>query len=410
MTGPLQGVRVLDLSRVLAGPFGTSILAALGAAVLKIEDPAGGDGVRSIGPHYDGDLSHYFLTVNRGKKSIAVDMKSEAGRDLILRLAEISDVVVENFRPDVLERLGLDFPVLKAVNPRIILCSISGFGRNGPLRDSPSFDLVTQARSGVMSITGEVDGPPTKMGLPMGDLGGGLWSAIAVLAALQRRNTDDRAQHIDISLLDGLMGLLGYLSQMTLLTGRAPERMGSDHHAVVPYGRFEAADGYLVLALHVGNFWRRFCTAIGRTDLIEDERFRTTALRRKNRDVLVPLLEDVLRTKTRAEWDRILSEADVPQAPVLDVKEALEQPQVAARGLLRTVDDPDAGEITVVGSPIRFVGDDATAVLPTAPRLGQHTRSALSSLLGMNADEIDALIASGAITEERTLTEEGASS
>lgn len=389
--GPLAGIRVLDLTRVLAGPFGTMILGDLGADVIKVEEPGHGDGVRDIGPFYPDGTSHYFLAINRNKRSIAVDMKSDRGRALILDLAARSDVVIENFRPGVMERLGLGFDQLAARKPDIILCSVSGFGRTGPMASKPSFDLVSQALSGVMSITGEPDNPPTKMGLPMGDLAGGLWGAIAVLAALNRRYRDPGPQHIDLSLLDGLMGLLGYLGQIALLTGKSPQRMGSDHHSVVPYGRFEVADGYLVIALHVGSFWRGFCRAIGREDLADDERFRSTRRRNANRDILLPVVQDILRTKTRAEWQRLLDEADVPHAPLLDVVEALGQEQVRVREVLQPLHHPTAGDVEVVGPVVRFVGARPPVLRPS-PLLGEHNREVLREVLGLSEAAIDELV------------------
>lgn len=394
---PLAGVRILDLTRVLAGPFGTMILGDLGADVIKVEKPGHGDGVRDIGPFYPDGTSHYFLAINRNKRSIAVDMKSDAGRQLLLDLVEHSDVVIENFRPGVMEHLGLGFGELVARKPDIILCSISGFGRTGPMAQKPSFDLVSQSLSGVMSITGEPDSPPTKMGLPMGDLAGGLWGSIAILAALNRRHRDPTPQHVDLSLLEGLVGLLGYLGQLTMLTGKSPQRMGSDHHSVVPYGRFEVADGYLVIALHVGSFWRGFCRAIGREDLSDDPRFRSTRQRTANRDMLLPIVQDILRTKTRAEWQQLLDDADVPHAPLLDVAEALSQEQIRARGVLQPLHHPTAGNVEVVGPVVRFVGA-APAPLRPSPQLGEHGRELLSEVLGLDDAAIEALVVAGALS------------
>jgi crotonobetainyl-CoA:carnitine CoA-transferase CaiB-like acyl-CoA transferase len=394
---PLPGVRVLDLTRVLAGPFATCILGDLGAAVLKVEEPDEGDHVRTLPPHYPGHESHYFVAVNRNKRSIAVDLKQPAGRDLVLDLAAECDVVVENFRPGVMERLGLGFSALVERRPDVILCSISGFGRTGPMSEKPSFDLVTQALSGVMSVTGEPDGPPTKLGLPLGDLGGGLWGAISVLAALNRRHLSDRPQHIDLSLLEGMVGLLGYLGQVTLMTGESPGRVGSGHHTIVPYGRFEAADGYLVLALHVGSFWRRFCAVVGRSDLIEDPRFRTTADRRDNRVELEQIVGDILRTRTRAEWHKLLGDADIPQGPILDVGEALHSEQLAARQVLMTMHHPTAGDLQTVRPPIRFVDEALPASPRPSPRLGEHTRQVCRELAGLDDERIDALERSGVI-------------
>lgn len=396
---PLTGIRVLDFTRVLAGPFCTQILGDLGAEVLKLEALGGGDEVRTIPPRYPGGESHYFLAINRNKKSLAIDLKSDEGRAIALDLAARSDVVVENFRPGVMDRLGLGFDALRERNPCVILVSMSGFGSDGPLAHKPSFDLVTQARSGVMSITGDPDGPPTKLGIPMGDLGGGLWGAIAVLAALTRHRSDAAPQHVDLSLLDGLMSLLGYLGQFAMLTGEAPGRVGSGHHHVVPYGRFEVKDGHIVLALHVGPFWRRFCLAIGREDLLEDERFRTTEDRRANRAELEPIVEAILRERTRAEWDEILDAADVPFGPILDVAEALEQEQIRSRRTMQTFIHPRAGEVDVIGTPVRFKGaDDRVPPLPP-PVFGQHTRETLSTVLGYDDEAISRLVEQGVVEE-----------
>lgn len=388
---PLEGVRVLDLTRVLAGPFATQILGDLGADVIKVEAPGSGDEVRGIGPFYPGGESHYFLAINRNKRSIAVDLKSDEGRQIILDLVAESDVVIENFRPRVMKRLGLDFDQLKERNPSVILVSISGFGSDGPLVDKPSFDLVSQARSGVMSITGEPDGPPTKLGIPMGDLAGGLWGAIGVLSAIVARRSDPRPQHIDLSLLEGLMGLLGYLGQFTMLTDTVPERVGSSHHHVVPYGRFQVKDGHIVLALHVGSFWRRFCDAVGRPDLPNDPRFRTTEDRRQNREELIPIVEQVLLERTRAEWDEILNGADVPFAPIYNVAEALAQEQIQDRQALQTFIHPVAGKVDVLGLPVRFKGGPRTPPGPP-PILGEHTVDVLRENLGYDTAKIDHLL------------------
>jgi crotonobetainyl-CoA:carnitine CoA-transferase CaiB-like acyl-CoA transferase len=393
--GPLTGVRVLDLSRVLAGPFCSMILADLGAEVIKVEENGQGDQTPTIPPFKAGE-SHYFLAINRNKRSVAVDLKTPAGRELVLRMAARADIVVENFRPGVLERLGLDYAALKSVKPDLIMCSISGFGQTGPLRTTASFDLISQAMSGVMSVNGEADGPPTKLGLPMGDIGGGLWAAIGALSGLQHRQRTGKGLHVDLSMLDGLIGLLGYLAEMHFFTGENPGRVGSSHHTIVPYGRFEVADGHIVLALHVGSFWRKFCVAIGREDLVTDARFRTTADRSANRAALEEIVTTVLKTRTAAEWTRILTEADVPHGPVHSVGEALAQPVVAARGLIKTVQHPQAGELKVVGSPLNFGAQFAETPYTPAPLLGADTAAVLAEL-GYGTEEIAALCEAGAI-------------
>lgn len=394
--GPLHGVRVLDLSRVLTGPFCSMVLADLGAEIWKIEAPETGDLTRIIPPFVNGE-SHYYLGVNRNKKSIAVDLKKPEGRRIVLDLAAKADILLENFRPGVMGRLGLDDDTLRRANEGLIICSISGFGLTGPLAQRPSFDLVTQALSGMMSINGEPDGPPTRLGIPMGDIGGGFWAAISVLAALQHRNVTGEGLRVDLSLLDGLVGLLGYLAEIYLLTGEVPGRIGSHHQSIVPYGRYPAKDGNIVLALHVGNFWRNFCTAVGREDLIANPKFRTTADRHANRDELVKVVEDILRRKTVAEWQRILDAGDVPNAPVNDVGQALDQAAVRDRGMIQPTDHPVAGKVEVVASPIKYVGRFDDVKTAPAPLLGEHSRAVLHDLLGYDAAKVDALIEQGVV-------------
>ncbi len=386
---PLAGVKILDLSRVLAGPFASMILADLGAEVIKIEEIGRGDGTRTIPPFVNGE-SHYFLAINRNKQSVAVDMKKPEGRDLILKMAAHADVVLENFRAGVMDRLGLSVEALHKVNPRLVICSISGFGQTGPMRETASFDLVTQAMSGVMSINGESDGPPTKMGIPMGDVGGGMWAAIGILAALQKRNATGRGSRIDLSLLEGMMGLLGYLAELYLVTGESPGRVGSNHHSIVPYGRYPAMDGDLVIALHVGSFWRKFCGAVGREDMIEDPRFRTTAERQNNRAELERQVIEVLGTRPVKEWCEIFTKWDIPHGQVCTVGEAVEQEVIRERGLVRTVEHVRAGSVRLLGSPLLFDGFDASQYKPS-PLLGEHTRSVLAGL-GLSDADIDNLV------------------
>ena len=392
--GPLSGVKVLDLSRVLAGPFCSMILGDLGAEIIKVEEVRGGDRTRTIPPFVNGE-SHYFLAINRNKQSICVDLKQPEGREIVLKLAQTADVVLENFRPGVLERLRLGYEDFASVNPRIVMCSISGFGQTGSMRDVPSFDLIAQAMSGLMSINGEAQGPPTKIGVPIGDVGGGMWAAIGVLAGLQKRSQTGKGSHIDLSMLEGCMGLLGYLAQLYMVTGESPARAGSDHLSVVPYGRFPVKDGHIVIALHVGNFWRKFCVAIGREDLEFNPKYRTTADRRGNREELVAIISDILLTKTAAEWVRIFEDADVPHAMVNSVGEAIEQDIVRERELMRTVSHTVAGEVRVVGSPLRFDDFDAKAYRPS-PLLGEHTRSILARF-GYDDDAIDRLADGGVV-------------
>ena len=390
---------MLDLSRVLAGPFCSMVMADLGADVIKIEELGKGDHTRTIHPLVNKGESHYFLAINRNKRSVVVDLKTPEGRDIILSLVAQSDVVLENFRPGVMDRLGLSFDELCKRKPDLVMCSISGFGQTGSMRETASFDLVTQAMSGAMHINGEADGPPTKMGIPMGDIGGGMWAAIGVLAGLQHRNATGKPLHVDLSLLEGMMGLLGYLAELYLVTGESPGRVGSSHHSIVPYGRFEVKDGHIVLALHIGNFWRKFCVAIGREDLIENPKFRSTQDRNANRVELETLVTGILKMRTAAEWHEILSKADVPHGPVNSVGEALEQPVIAERGLVKSFTHPWSGEVKVVGTPLQFSGDYENPQYSPSPILGQDTSAVLAGL-GYSPEKIKQLAAQGVIELE----------
>ena len=396
--GPVADVRVLDLSRVLAGPMCSMILADLGAEVIKIEDVDGGDHTRTVPPFANGE-SHYFLAMNRNKKSVALDARTAEGREIILSLAAKCDVVIENFRPGVMDRLGLSNEALKARNPRIIVCSISGFGATGAMRDRPSFDLVTQGLAGVMSINGFPGNPPTKLGVPMGDIAGGMWAAIAVLAALNDRHVTNEGATIDLSLLEGLMGLLGYLGQMYTMTGESPGRMGNSHHNIVPYGVVPTKDGHLVLALHVGPFWRKFCETIGRGDLLVDSRFRGMKDRYANRDALDAIIADIMRANTTAEWQAILDAGDVPTGPVNDIGQAIEQSIVEERGFVREIVHPVAGTIRTLASPLRFPDRYPDLPLSPSPLLGADTEAVLSELAGIDEHEIARLMAAGIISK-----------
>jgi len=396
---PLIGLRVLDFTRVLAGPFCTMILADLGAEVIKIEGPDTPDYTRTI-PPFVGDVSHYFLSVNRNKKAVALDLKSVEGREIALELGTKSDVVVENFRPGVMQRLGLDYPSLRARKPDIIYCSLSGFGQRGTLAGRASVDTVVQALSGAMSVNGEAGGPAIKLGLPVGDLAGSMWAAVGVLAALHKRDSTGVGSHIDVSLLDSLVGLLSYLAQLYLVTGESPDRVGSNHQTVPAYGRYAVKDGYLVLAAQMDSFWAKFCAAAERPDLATDVRFKTVGDRREHYAEVEQLVSDLLGTKTLEEWMRLLEAADVPYAPILSVGEALEQTNIHERGLVRGVEQPGAGVVRVLGPVLKFSEDPSPSAVLSAPALGQHTRSVLRDVLGLSTTRIDALIKAGTAAEE----------
>ena len=402
--GPLAGLRVLDLTRVLAGPFCTMILGDLGAEIIKVEEISGGDQTRNIPPFAAGE-SHYFLAINRNKKSLALDARTEGGRAVLRDLVRHCDALVENFRPGVMERLGLGFDELRAIHPRLIVCSISGYGQKTSLSDKPSFDLVAQALSGVMSINGEADGPPTKLGLPIGDLGGGVWAAISILSALQHRHSTGEALRVDFSLLEGLIGLLGYLGQNYLGTGEVPQRVGSSHQSVVPYGRFTTRDGHMVIALMVERFYVKFCAAIGQPALATDPRFATTTGRKDNREVLEALIGGIMAARTTGEWEDIFAANDIPCGPVNTLAQGLEMPIIAEREVIRLVEHPTVGIVRTVRSPVRFAGRFEDTAIAPAPLLGQHTREILTDLLGYEPARIEVLVREGAIGVDKRMGE-----
>src|SRR6201996_6023108 len=331
--GPLQGIRVLDFTRVLAGPSASLALADLGAEVVKIEPHGTGDETRLFPPFRD-EVSHYFLSINRGKKSIVVDLKTEAGVALVKDLACKCDVLLENYRPGVMDRLGLGYEVLSKANPRLIYCAISGFGMTGPLKDRPSFDIVLQALSGALSVNGEPGRPPTKLGIPLGDLIGGINGPIAILAALHERGTTGRGRLIDISLMDGLIGMLGYLAQLAFFTGKDPKPRGSEHPNLVPYGIFPARDGSIIIACLMNSFWECICQALQQPGWILDPRFATIEKRRDHRAQVNEMLGEFTRQKTVAQLVDLFTAHNVPHAPILGIQAALAQPQAVAREMV----------------------------------------------------------------------------
>jgi formyl-CoA transferase/CoA:oxalate CoA-transferase len=394
--GPLAGVRVLDFTRVLAGPAASLALADLGAEVLKIEPPGEGDETRTFPPFRDGE-SHYFLSINRGKKSIVIDLKSPAGLALAKDLAARCDVLIENYRPGVMDRLGLGYEALSAVNPRLIYCSISGFGMTGPLRDRPSFDIVMQALSGALSVNGEPGRDPVKLGLPMGDLVGGVNGPIGILAALYERSVTGRGRLIDVSLMDGLMGMLGYLAQLAFFTGEDPRPQGSQHPNLVPYGSFPAKDGSIIVACLTNSFWEKICSAIGRPELTADPRFDAIQKRRDAREAVNAAVADFTRARTVEELVEIFTAHQVPHAPVLGVKEALAQPQAVAREMVVETDHKVLGRIPIVSRSIKFPGDDQP--VPAAPPvLGEHTDEILAEVLGLSPEQIAELRAAKVVS------------
>ncbi len=395
MSYPLEGVRILELGQIMAGTYGSQVLSDLGAEVIKVETPEGALGrIPSVAP-YRG-WSGLFLTLNRNKQSIVINLKTEEGRRVFHDLVKVSDVVIDNFRPGVLERLKIDYPTLSAINPRIIQCSVTGYGAEGAYKNYPAVDIIIQAISGHMGITGEAGRPPVRVGIPLADMSGGIFSCKGILAALYERERTGRGTRVEISMFDAMLNLLGYLGTMWLTNGEVPTPPGSAHEYTVPWQAFETRDGYVVVATRQENFWQRLCALLEEPELAADPRFATNAARVENRDVLVPRLEAIMRTRTTADWLERMRAADVPCAPVNNVDGAFAEPPVAEREMIVEYDHPDVGRVRLPGNPIKMAGAPGTISKP-APRLGEHTDAVLERLLGLDGDAIGRLRAAGAV-------------
>lgn len=393
---PLADVRVLDASRVLAGPLCGQILGDLGAEILKVERPGQGDDTRAWGPPFLDSLSAYYLSCNRNKRGIAVDLSRPEGLDLFYQLASKSDILLENFRAVSADKLGLSPEKLHTHNPRLIICSISGFGRTGPWSDLPGYDFAVQAMSGLMSITGPVDGPPSKVGVAVADVLTGLYSAIAVLACLHARKQSGHGYAIDMALLDCAVAAQVNLAQAFLTSGTVPARQGNAHFQIVPYQAFATADDWLIVAIGNDNQWQRFCEAIGRDDLANNAHFKTNTLRVQNRGILVPILEEVMQTRAVVAWQEIFKLAEIPHAPVWNYSQLFDQEQATARGLHLTVKDPKGRPVDLLGPPFHIAG----TTLPehsVPPTLGQDTDEVLSKLLDLDSKRIKELRGLGII-------------
>ena len=393
--GPLHGITVLDFTRVLSGPYATMVLGDMGARVIKLEHPGRGDDTRRWGPPFLGDESAYFLSVNRNKESVAIDFKTAGGREVVERLLAKADVVVENFRPGTLDALGLDAAAVRARFPKIIYCSISGYGQTGPRREEPGYDAVMQAEGGLMSITGAADGPPYRLGVAIVDIVSGMFASQGVLAALIARGTTGVGQVVDIGMFDSTAALLTYQAGNYFTTGEAPGRLGNRHPTIAPYETFATADGDLALAVGNDSLWQAFCRAAGLHDLADDSRFETNALRLANYEALKPRLVAVFATRPRAEWAALLLEAGVPCGAVRSVEEVFQDPQTIAREMVQSVSHATLGSVKVTGVPVKLSATPGS-VRTGPPTLGQHTAAVLSEL-GYEAAAIDALYASGAV-------------
>jgi formyl-CoA transferase len=391
----LSGIKVLDLCRVVSGPFATMQLGDLGADVVKVEDPRKGDESRSYGPPFIASESAYFLSVNRNKRSCAIDLKAPAGRDAVLALAGVADVVIDNFRPGTLDKWGLSYEAMSADNGRLIQCSISGFGRTGPDAERPGYDLILQGESGVMDITGDPDGPPTKVGTSIADLVTGLYACQAVLAALMKREKSGRGGRVDVSMLDAMASLLTFNAGMYFASGQSPKRRGNVHPTISPYETFEASDGWINVGVANDKFWSIFCAVLERSDLEVDPRFNTAPKRAANRGALVELLRPIFASRPRDAWLAVLHNAGVPCGAIKTVGEVCETPQLVERNMIQSVAHKVAGEVKFVARPLRF--DDLSPAPSTAPPLlGEHTAQVFLDWLGWSADRLAEYAGSGA--------------
>lgn len=369
--GPLNGIKVVDLSKILAGPYATMSLADMGAEVIKVEHPDGGDPTRAWGPPFLGDDSTYFLAINRNKQSVTVDLKSAAGQEYIFSLLEDADVVVENFRPDSSLQKIFDYKDLSERFPRLVVLHISAFGDHGPLKDEPGYDMIAQAAGGVMSLTGEEDGPPAKTGYAIGDLGASVFGTIGLLAALVERERTGRGQYVTTSLYESQLAMHINWASNYFATGKDPHRMGSKHPNLAPYQAYKAADTYFVIAIGNDAMWQRLCTVLGRDDLAHDERLATNRGRVVNRDYMNMELEKTLAARPAADWVEILKASEVPVSPIRTLAEVYDHPQTHALDMVQTVNHPVIGELKQVAFPVNFRGQ-RPPVTVAPPVLGEQ--------------------------------------
>ena len=407
MSGPLSHIRVLDLSRVLAGPWAGQNLADLGAEVIKVERPKFGDDSRTYGPPWVKDAegrdtkdSAYFTSANRGKKSITLNISKPEGQKLVRELARVSDVLIENYKFGDLARYGLSYDDLKQINPRLIYCSVTGFGQTGPYREHPGYDFMIQGMGGMMSVTGEPDGAPgggpQRAGVPVADIITGMYASIAICAAIAHRAESGIGQHLDLALLDSQIALLAYQNTNYFATGKPPGRIGNLHPNIVPYQPFKTADGDVILACGNDNLFRKFCEAAGCAELAGDARFAGNGKRVENRAELTRLLQEIMRKRSTREWVELLEAAGIPNGPINDVAQVFEEPQVKARGIRVELDHPVAGRVPTVASPMRFSATPVEYRL-APPVLGQHTEEILRGVLHLDEAAITELRANGTV-------------
>ena len=393
---PLSGVKVLDLTRIVSGPFATMLLGDLGAEIIKIEEPVSGDESRTYGPPFVNGESAYFLSINRNKKSCAINLKTPEGIALIRELALKSDVLIENFRPGTLKKFGLSYEELKKQNPGLIYCAITGFGQTGPDSHRPGYDLIIQGESGVMDITGDPDGPPTKVGTSIADLLTGQYASQGVLAALVERSRTGEGRRVEVAMYDCLASLLTFNAGGYFATGNTPKRKGNSHPSIVPYETFETLDGWINIGVANDKFWNSFCKIIDRLDLQNDPKFAMASDRVKNRLELLPTIREIIKGNKKSHWIDLLEKAGIPSGMIKNVGEVCDSEQLISRGMILNMPHPIAGIVKNIDSPLRF--DDRNDEVHAAPPiLGQHTHEILSNVLKISPDEITLLEKKGAI-------------
>jgi len=392
--GPLEGLLVVDLTRALAGPYCTMMLADLGARVIKVETPDGGDDTRGWGPPFLEGESAYFMSINRNKESLTLNLKDEQGQELLWRLLARADVLVENFRPGTMDRLGFGYEAVRARLPRLVYCSISGFGQTGPYRERPAYDLIVQGMGGLMAITGEPDGSPMRVGVAVGDICAGMFAAYGILAALRARDRTGQGQWVDAAMLDGQVAWMTYMAANYFATGENPPRVGSAHTNLVPYQPFPTKDGFVTVTVGSEGLWQRFCRAL-EVPFADDPRFATNAARVEHRRELLEALVPVFRGRTTAEWLARLGDAGVPAGPISRINEVMTDPQVLHREMVVEVDHPRAGRVRVNGVPVKF-SETPGAVRTPPPVLGEHTAAILSEL-GCSDAQVNTLRKAGVV-------------
>lgn len=395
MASPLDGIKVLDLTRVLAGPYATMLLGDLGAEVIKIEQPSTGDESRNFGPFKNG-FSLYFMSVNRGKQSLTLNLKTERGRAIFKQLVKRSDILVENFRPGTMEKLGLDYDTLKSEHPSLIYAACSGFGQTGPYAQQGAYDMIIQGMGGIISITGEPDGPPVRVGTSISDITAALFTTIGVLSALHHRNQTGSGQFVDVAMLDSLVAVLENAVVRYFATGETPKPLGARHPAITPFEAFASADGYVIIALGNDTLWSKFCEHVDRQELIPDKRFQTNADRTENHSQLFPILSEIMSQRTTDDWIDALGEIGVPCGPINAMDKVVTHPQVQAREMIARISHQITGEVEVPGVPIKLSKTPGSVDSP-APSLGEHTTDVLTRVLGIHIDEVEKLKQDGII-------------